>query len=115
MPLTVATTTSSATPTILGPLPIFAAPGASLSLRGTVTARNTASGDSASWDVAALIKGSGQVATVATQSVTQFEADPSLTAATVAVSTAGGSVALIVTGPAGATVNWTGSFAWTAA
>jgi hypothetical protein len=115
-PATFSTVTTSTTPGALGSVPIIATSGASVSLRGTVVARNPATGDTASWDVAAQIKGWGTPQAVVTQQGDPpYEADAALVGCTVTVAVSGAFVTLIVTGVAGALLTWSANLNWTAA
>ncbi len=107
MPTSQTTVTTGTTPGSLGPIPILAAAGAAVSLRGPVVARNPATGDTASWDLAALIKGWGTPqAAVGEQGAPSYQADPALAGCTLAVAVSGSFVTVIVTGVAGAVLTW---------
>jgi hypothetical protein len=115
-PATFSTVTTGITPGALGLVPIIAVTGASVSLRGTVVARNPATGDTASWDLAAQIKGWGTTgASVSQQGVPPYEADAALAACSVTVAVSGAFVTLIVGGVAGAMLSWSANLNWTAA
>ena len=113
MPANLITTTVGTTGGLLGPVPVICPAGSSVVLTGSVIARDTASGDTTSWDVRAVVKGCGTLAAaVDSQSVTQFQADGGLAACTLAVSASGGSIYMIVIGVAGLTLAWSGGFSW---
>jgi hypothetical protein len=115
-PATFSTVTTGSTPGALGSVPIIAVTGASVNLRGTVVARNPATGDTASWDLAAQIKGWGTTgANVSQQGVPPYEADAALAACSVTVAVSGSFVTLIVGGVAGAMLSWSANLNWTAA
>ena len=115
-PATFSTVTTGSTPGALGSVPIIAVTGASVNLRGTVVARNPATGDTASWDLAAQIKGWGTTgASVSQQGVPPYEADAALAACSVTVAVSGAFVTLIVAGVASAVLTWSANLNWTAA
>ena len=115
-PATFSTVTTGTTPGALGSVPIIAVTGASVNLRGTVVARNPATGDTASWDLAAQIKGWGtSQAVVSQQGDPPYQVDAALTACRVTVAVSGAFVTLIVTGVAGAVLTWSANLNWTAA
>jgi hypothetical protein len=115
-PATFSTVTTGSTPGALGSVPIIAVTGASVNLRGTVVARNPETGDTASWDLAAQIKGWGTPQAVVTQQGDPpYEADAALVECTVTVAVSGAFVTLIVTGVAGALLTWSANLNWTAA
>ena len=115
-PATFSTVTTGITPGALGSLPIIAVSGASVNLRGTVVARNPATGDTASWDIAAQIKGWGMPqAVVSQQGDPPYQVDAALTACRVTVAVSGAFVTLIVNGVAGSLLTWSANLNWTAA
>ncbi len=122
MPASLAVITADTTPAILGPLPIFAAPGASAYLEGRVTARivgpaaNPAIGATAVWNLAATLKGLGTAsATVAQQTVSSFSADAAMAGCILAIASNGATISLVVTGLQGAQIEWVAGVDWTAA
>ena len=115
-PATFSTTTAGITPGALGALPIIAPSGASIGVRGEVIARNLGTGDTASWDLAAVIKGWGtQQASIPQQGAPPYQADPALQSCTVTVAVAGALVTVIVTGVAGSVLTWSANLTWATA
>ncbi len=117
MPASLSATATGTAAVVLGPLPVFAPVGASISVSGTVVARNTATGDTVSWTVAAVIKAFGTAGCVldGAGSVTAFQQDAPLAGCTLAVSGSGGGIYLVATGVAGATLTWAAQMTWTEA
>lgn len=110
------TTTTGTVPGSFGPLPSTWPAGSSVSVRGNVVARNTTTGDTMSWDVAALARGIGTSGiAIVQQSVAPYQADAAMLACAIVVVTSGTTVAFSVTGVAGATIAWSGAFTWTVA
>ena len=113
---TLTTSTLGATPGALGPLPIYAAVGSSVSVRGSVVARNTNTGDTVSWDVALVVKALGTAqASVSESSILAFEVDAALAGSTLSAVVNGSAVLLAVAGVSGAVMTWSASLTWAVA
>jgi hypothetical protein len=109
-------TTNGTTGGVLGPLPIYAAAGASINIRGSAVARNVATGDTISWDVAVAVKQFGlSGAAIGQQSITPFQDDAAMAACTLAVTVNAGWVMFPITGVAGAAITWSYNLTWAAA
>ncbi len=117
MAVTMTTTTKGAAPGVLGPLPVFAPTGASVSLRGQLLARNTVTSDTVSWELAALVKYFGTPAAVVDgQNIIPYApADAALSGCAAALQVQGGALSLSVTGTAGASLIWSVSLNYTVA
>ena len=103
-------TTTDATPAVL----LTMAPGSpsgTLRLTGQVIARNTATGDSAVWDVAVAAKVSPTAgALFGTSAISVFIEDASMSGCMLAASASPSGISVTATGLAGASIIWACSF-----
>jgi hypothetical protein len=93
-------TTSGLNSTVLSGMPTLPASPSALRFQGTVTAYNSASGDTISWDVTGLIKyaGSGGNAVLLNGSTAQYYADSDMMGCTLTVGVSGLQATITFTG-----------------
>lgn len=103
-------TTSNAAPVVLATLATSAVPRI-VRATGQVSARNTASGDSAAWDVPVAAKVTSSAGTLfGPASVGGFSVDNTMTGCAVAATASPAGISITVTGLAGATIAWSSNF-----
>lgn len=113
MPATQTITTIGTNQGVFGPLPVFAPPGASVIITGTIVARNVLTDDTVSWDVRAVIKGLGTSgASIDQQNVTPYQTDPAMVGCTASVTVNEAAILLPVLGLAETTVMWSLNVVW---
>ena len=92
---------------VLGPLPIFAAAGASVAVRGTILGRNLATDDTVTFDAAFTVKGYGSSSpTIVGQGTVVTTADSDMAACTATPNATAAGITFALVGVAGATILW---------